>query len=119
MSRHPFDTFYIPLAIGIAMLLAGLGLPAIGVAISHTIAWLLNVSALLLIAGTCWVAYRVRNNGTGERGGRGGNASATGDGNISIGGKGGDSTGGIGGTGGHATVRGNNSVARGGDGGAG
>lgn len=119
MSRHPFDIFYIPLAIGIAMLLAGLGLPALGVAISHKIAWLLNICALLLIAGTCWIAYRVRKNDADGQGGRGGNASATGDGNISIGGKGGDSTRRTGGSGGHATVRGNNSVARGGDGGAG
>lgn len=119
MSRHPYDTFYIPLALGIAMLLAGLGLPAVGITISHSLAWLLNMCALLLIGGTCMVAYRVRKNAAAGRGGRGGTASATGDGNVAVGGKGGDSNGGTGGAGGHATVRGNNSVARGGDGGTG
>lgn len=119
MSRHPYDTFYIPLALGIAMLLGGLGLPAVGVTISHTVAWLLSASAVLLIGGTCVVAYKVRKNAAVARGGRGGTASVTGDSNVAFGGKGGDSTGGIGGAGGNATVRGNNSVARGGDGGGG
>lgn len=119
MSDHPHDTFYIPLLLGVAALLVGFGLPALGVTVSHSIAWTLNVSAPVLVIAAGILAYRTRKKSVVGRGGRGGSATTVGDGNTAHGGKGGNANGGIGGDGGHAAVRGSGSVARGGDGGAG
>lgn len=117
MTKHPFDTFWIPLLLGIAALAASISLPVTappwaGYALYATAA------AMVILAGI--LAYRAHGQKQlSTRGGRGGSAESHGSGNTVAGGRGGDANGGIGGAGGNAIAKGNNSVARGGDGGAG
>lgn len=118
MSKHPFDTFYIPLLVTIAGLTVGIPL-----SVNELPRWTsitLYAFALVLVIFAGVLAYHAHSQKKRlSRGGRGGTAESDGNGNTLAGGKGGDANGGIGGAGGNAIVKGNNSFARGGDGGAG
>jgi hypothetical protein len=119
MADHPVDTYYVPLLMTVASVLAGVAVPALEIHISHSAATALNALSVILFLTAGVLAYRTMKGNATRRGGRGGRASVIGDNSTAQGGQGGNSTGGTGGTGGNATVRGNNSVARGGDGGTG
>jgi len=117
MSKHPFDTFYIPLLLGLAAVLLPFAFVD-GLAMWITVS--LCTIAGLLVALAWVLAYRTRKSASLlSRGGQGGAAKSFGNGNNVTGGKGGDANTGIGGSGGNALVKGNNSVAKGGDGGSG
>lgn len=118
MSRHPFDTFYIPLLLTLATV--AVGVPLSGNELPRWVSIALYAFAAILVVFAGVLAYRIHSQKKHlPRGGRGGIAESYGSGNTVAGGKGGDANGGIGGAGGSAIVKGNNSFARGGDGGAG
>jgi uncharacterized membrane protein YgcG len=118
MSRHPYETFYIPLLLAIATITASLALSLNALPAWAKVALYVVASVLVLFAGI--LAYQVRKSSKPSgRGGRGGIAESFGSGNTVTGGKGGDANSGVGGAGGNAVVRGNNSVVKGGDGGVG
>jgi hypothetical protein len=117
MTKHPFETFWIPLLLGIAALAASVSLP---VTAPPWVGYALYAAAAAMVVFAGILAYRAHGQKPlSTRGGRGGYAESHGSGNTVAGGKGGDANGGIGGGGGNAIVKGNNSVVRGGDGGAG
>lgn len=117
MSKHPFDTFYIPLLLGIATLAASI---PFSVTVPQWVGYTLYAVTAVMVVFAGILAYRAHGQKKpSTRGGRGGNAESHGSGNTAAGGKGGDANGGIGGDGGNAIVKGTNSVVRGGDGGAG
>ena len=115
MSKHPVETFYIPLLLSIAAALVS--------SLSELPMWLtvcLYAAAGVLVIVAAVFAYRSRKSeNSSGRGGSGGAAESFGNSNDVTGGKGGNANAGRGGAGGNAKVRGNNSVAKGGDGGAG
>lgn len=117
MSKHPFDTYYIPLLLTISALLMGI---PFSVNVPQWVSLTLYAFAAVTVVLAGILAYRAHSQKKpSSRGGRGGSAESHGSGNTVGGGRGGDANGGIGGAGGDAIVKGNNSVARGGDGGAG
>ena len=118
MSKHPFDTFYVPLLLAVAALAVGVSWSANE--LSQWVSITLYTFAAVLVVSAGVLSYRANNRKKHlSRGGRGGSAESYGSSNTVAGGKGGDANVGIGGTGGNAIVKGNNSIAQGGDGGTG
>jgi hypothetical protein len=120
-SKHPIESFYIPLLMAIAAGFVGFALPELHIRLSSAEATALNGVAVILIVAAAVLAYRTQNlrASSGGRGGRGGDATSIGVANKVSGGHGGVANGGTGGAGGNATARGNRSVVKGGRGGAG
>lgn len=118
MTKHPYETYYIPLLISFVSVVVSF-IPTLNVLPTWITITVYVVSGFLLIfAGM--LAYRERKSARYfKSGGRGGNATSFGTGNTVIGGNGGNANGGVGGAGGNARVKGSKSVAKGGDGGAG
>ena len=115
MIRHPFNSFWIPLALAGATLFASYDMTN---SLSPVAITTCRASAALLVIVAGVLAYRARSLGRRLRGGTGGHATVVGDGSQALGGRGGDAQSGLGGSGGNAVVRGNDSIARGGDGGS-
>lgn len=114
---QPSITFWVPLLIGAAVIPAGVWFADLPGA---TKAWALPaamVVGIVMLAIGAVIAYRSRSSDGAPRGGRGGDASASGDRSSATGGAGGIAAHGKAGRGGNATVTGNNSTAVGGRGG--
>lgn len=118
MSKHPLDTYWIPLVMSLGIAIFFLGF-AESLSFNYSIAcWVLGI-VLLVSAGS--IAYRKhkQRQPTPSRGGTGGIGYSQGDLSEADGGNGGNANGGIGGNGGNAIAKGKGSRARGGAGGAG
>jgi membrane protein implicated in regulation of membrane protease activity len=117
-SRELTLSFWVPLLIGVAFLIFGLALPALGIGVPSWAVWTALAVAVALVLFAFWTVRRSACTGTpASNAGPGGNARVTGNRSKAFGGKGGRGGIGKGGRGGDATVTGDGSIAAGGKGG--
>ena len=120
MSDQPKVTYWIPLLLGLAVLILDLAIAQLKPELPWYITAAAVVAALLLIGWAGILAYQARTaSAQPVNVARGGRAIVVGNKSSATGGRGGDRGIISGGTGGDAAVIGNRSVAKGGDGGVG